>query len=485
MYRNTASFSGSNIVPTAHLPSPNKTIDDSDSEMSILLDQKRKQLDEEIAQFKAVKDKEFQEFEKSLRKQRQKRRREHRGKTDESSSTEPGSKPGALSLLAGASKEDAEINGNATHFTKDSQKTDGEKPAKRAPSSKPTISLVRRNIKGETTPPGPGSPLPTDHLSKQISRSPPNQNLAHTPPKGRSSKGLTSPPPGKEGHDSFAGVFTPSYLPLLESKANEDVLKSQIPGIKLQRHNSFSNSQTSSELISPVARSHRSQTAPTFPSTSLPSALRTASGTAVRRRKHVTFKLADSVVVDPSSSYEEMPSPEPRQESSEEMNGITELMGNGKAHPHAEHETDDEADNELTPPFWKRQIRSPTMKGRERNSSADTITDVPASGADPNLSPKSFEDTLDQADDGGSAVGFFELDEEIASPGFGEVRPFEIDDGDVDDPREEEKGRGRGSRGRHDGHGWADGKGNVYEYGGSVPINIVRPSGSWIGSFGH
>jgi hypothetical protein len=38
--------------------------------------------------------------------------------------------------------------------------------------------------------------------------------------------------------------------------------------------------------------------------------LRTASGSAIKKRKHVTFQLGDATVVEPSSSYSELPSPE-------------------------------------------------------------------------------------------------------------------------------------------------------------------------------
>ena len=465
MYRHSASFPGNHIGPTTKPSSSNRVSDDSDSDMSLLLEQKRQQLDEEIVQFKALKDKEFQDFENSLRKQRRKRKREAKAQKESSRPNEPEARPGALSLLGGVNKNGNQLNGGTEPARKTFDKSEDGRSARHPSSSQPTTSLDRQNIKGETTPPRAGSPLPTEHLSKQISRSPPNPNLAHTPPKGWSRKAPTPSTPIKENHDSFTGVFTPAYLPLLESKATKDPLHHQTADPKLQRHNSFSHSQTSSSILSPTSQSQRSQTAPVLPSTSLPSALRTASGSAVRRRKHVTFKLADSVVVDPSSSYEEGPSPEPREEGGDEMHGMNSDRRNGK--PHAEESTSNEAEAGLPPPSWKRQIRSPTIKGRERRPS-------PIS-ADPNLSPRA---NLDQADDGGSGVGFFELDEEIASPGFGAVRPFEMDE--ADDLQEDETAKGRWKQGDY----FEDEKGQTYEYGGSVPIDI-RPTGSWVGTFGH
>ena len=460
MYRNSASFPGNNIVPLG-LASPSKSNDDSEPDLPALLDRKRRQLDEEITQFKALKDKEFEDFERSLKKQRQKRKTGHKKKKDASASVGSDSKPGALSLLGGPLKNEVHQNGN----TLPSQSSDRpETPPRRTPLSKPTTSIDRSNVNGETTPPGTGSgsPSTTKHLCEQLSRSPPLQIPPYRPLKEKSSKeniSLVS----KEQHDSFAGVFTPAYLPLLDSK---ETRHSEIPEIKLQRHNSFSNSQTSS-MLSPISRSHRALTAPTLPSTSLPSALRTASGTAVRKRKHVTFQLADSAVVDPSSSYEELPSPEPRAESANEMNGISELMTNGNRQDTG---TDDETDEGLLPPFSSRRLSSPTIKGKAKDST--TVMD-------PELSPRSLGDHLDEADDGGSGVGFFELDEEIASPGFGTVRPFEVDDL-ADDLRENEKARSRRAERPVNG-----GEKYTFEYGGSVPIDIVRPSGSWVGSFGH
>ena len=464
MYRHAASFPGNNIGPTAKPSSSNRVSDDSDSDMSLLLEQKRQQLDEEIVQFKALKDKEFQDFENSLRKQRRKRKREAKAQKESPRPIDPEARPGALSLLGGVNKNGNQANGDTESMRKSSDKSEDGRTTRHPSSSQPTTSLDRQNIKGETTPPRAGSPLPTERLSKQLSRSPPTPGLAHTPPKGWSHRGPTPSTPIKENHDSFMGVFTPAYLPLLESKATKDTLHSQTHDPKLQRHNSFSHSQTSSSILSPTSRSQRSQTAPILPSTSLPSALRTVSGSAVRRRKHVTFKLADSVVVDPSSSYEEGPSPELREEGSDEMHGLNSAQSNGKSH--AAGNTSNEAEAGLPPPTWK-QMRSPTIKGEKRRPS-------PIS-ADPNLSPRA---NLDQADDGGSGVGFFELDEEIASPGFGAVRPFAMEE--ADDLQEDERQNGRGRRGDY----FEDEKGQTYEYGGSVPIDI-RPSGSWVGTFGH
>jgi hypothetical protein len=165
----------------------------------------------------------------------------------------------------------------------------------------------------------------------------------------------------------------------------------------------------------------------------------------------------------------ETPSPESREESNEEMNGISEIIAR-KAN--TERETEEEAEIGPMPPFSQKQIRSPTIKDKEWSSST-------AAGSDPD--PRPLEDGLGQAEDRGSGVGFFQLDEEIASPGFVEVLPFETDE--VDDLHEEEQGKQRG--GRDDDLNEDMYMKHTFEYSGSVPIDIVKPSGSWVGSFGH
>lgn len=195
-----------------------------------------------------------------------------------------------------------------------------------------------------------------------------------------------------------------------------------------------------------MRRTNRSHTEPAIPSTSLPSALRTASGTAVRKRKHVTFQLADSAIVEPSSSYEEMPSPSPNDEGNKD--GSLEAASS--------------SDEDVPAPKHglALAVPSPDLRGRERSSIPGDLT---------------------TAIEGGGAGGFFELDEELSSPGLDAAKPFveDFDDG-TSSPVDSRRGENeRGSR-RKDRD-----KLQTYEYGGSVPIDIVRPSSSWVGSFGH
>jgi hypothetical protein len=471
MYRNSASIPANNIVTSS---GSSRDGDDSNSEVARLLNQKRREIEQEVALFKASKDQEFRDFEKSLLKSKHRRKRNDQPKKSASKANDGAAHPSALSLLAGVPRATSRVvDGDAAE-----QVPERLAVVKSAPSSKPTISLDRSNIKGQTTPPTGESPRPSEKLVRQISRSPDNRGTGPCADTsvGRDCKADEHRGPANSSNDSFAGVFTPSYLPLLESQQNQRPTNGQPPEIRLQRHNSFSHSQSSSEMFSPVSRSQRSQTAPILPSTSLPSALRTASGTAIRKRKHVTFQLADSAIVEPSSSYEEMPSPEPREESKNDVGAITEVMSNGTKEREAVAEDSDEGT--IFPLFGHKPLRSPTIKGKELSNTKEYPF------PDALLSSELLQGDLLQAVDGGSGVGFFELDEEIASPGFGEVRPFEFDDGPASEDQNKAHEKLKHTRDDLDLDEEAYLK-TTYELSGSVPINISRPSGSWIGSFGH
>ena len=208
--------------------------------------------------------------------------------------------------------------------------------------SKPTVSLDKLTINGTTTPPLIGTPP----LARALSRSP--SNLSATPPRKSAGK---SPTPDDRDAD-FRGLFTPSYLPLLESRER---------GPTQQRRTA-------------PPQPKRALSSPSTSSSSLPSALRTASGTPARKRKHVTFQLADTAIVEPSSSHGELPSPQLQisQESIDQM-----------------------------------------MEDAARNEAAPLAN--PSASAPP--SDAGFSGGLSSAEDGGSGVGFFELDEELSDLG--------------------------------------------------------------------
>jgi len=257
-----------------------------------------------------------------------------------------------------------------------------------------------------------------------------------------------------------------------------------------------------------VVATKRTHSTPHLPSTSLPSALRNSSGkgsdgtnggsSAIRKRKHVTFQLADSAIVDPSSSYEELPSPEPRHSSGPVrqlgvfLNDTQEVKDTDNLHTSTIKRSDNPEQliqntggdsNSLSPKTSnqrKGRLRSPAISPLPSPSPSPTIN-----GQVSSTDESGFSGGLVASADGGSGVGFFELDEELASPAFTEDRSFdlvrvesaELSKSDDDLLFDEKRG------------GDALGGGDVQVgsfAAGSVPINIIRqPTGSWIGSYGH
>lgn len=259
-------------VAHSYLPSPApEELSESDSDILATLEEKRREIDQEIEAFRRQKEKEFRAFEDELRSR--KRRNAVNG---------PQRPISPISGLSNLMENKLHIDGSINKEKEkkgDGRTLGGLKPA--LGPSKPSVSLDKVTIKGMTTPPVSGTPP----SARTLSRSP--TNLSATPPPP-SEKETGKSPSLSDRENNFHGLFTPGYLRLL------DVQPSSLP----QNSNSLS-----------VSRSKRAVTSPTLPpSNSLPSALRTASGTA-RKRKHVTFRLGDSVVVDPSSSYEESTSP--------------------------------------------------------------------------------------------------------------------------------------------------------------------------------
>lgn len=283
MYRHAAQIN----MARSSLPSPAKD-ESSDSESEILaeLDAKRRQLAEEITSFRAQKEKEFRTFERELRSKRRGGRSQLTG--------------AQAARAAKATKGSSAIAAVSNVFVAKPVRPNGLSKGKPLSSdlpnlksrlsalpSQPTAGVDKLTINGTTTPPIVGTPP----LTRSLSRSP--TILSITPPRKGGAKLLNKR--DEDGTD-FAGLFTPKYLPLLEARP-----ATSLPPV-------------------PIASSHpkRALNVPVLPSTSLPSALRTASGSAMRKRKHVTFQLGDTTIVEPSSSYEELPSPE-KQVSSERI----------------------------------------------------------------------------------------------------------------------------------------------------------------------
>ncbi|KAJ9495210.1 hypothetical protein H2202_009237 [Exophiala xenobiotica] len=545
MYRNSSQVN--NYMSRNALPSPDKTnTSDSEADIIDILDRKRKELDDEISKFKAAKDREFRGFEKDLRSRRKARACEiSPSKTSSSINSSP------LSLL-GSTHNGCANGWGGGHKAKRGGGGDrvGDKTARPPPLSKPTLSLDKLNINGETLLPGAhnlGTPPTPSFLPK---RSPSTGSATSTPPRAQQAN-KQPPTPGSEKSDGFAGVFTPVYLPLLESRdrplcvdspkalSTEEEEKKRLQlnqdtkqEAERQRIQLESSQSLPEQPVSPtVLASKRTRSDPQMGSgstmSSLPSALRTPSGTHgghKHKKKHVTFQLADSKVVEPSSSYEESPvggaSPTPSSSSSlslslnhsfqsrvEDMDGPDE-----NRYTHHEETTNAKSNNESrdgrgSTPAGKSKSKSLSLSLRERRrgKGGRFLSPMPSPLPSPAPSPtingdnillgsgggsaspdeSGFSGGLSGADDGGSGVGFFELDEELASPGLREKpMELELDDKDL---LADGGASGKSGGGRREDNNEGVTAGSFRS--GSVPIDIVRPNGmitpSWVGSFGH
>ncbi|KIX05908.1 uncharacterized protein Z518_03882 [Rhinocladiella mackenziei CBS 650.93] len=490
MYRHSAQV---NCMSQNGPPSPDNT-SDSESDIIEVLDQKRKQLDEEIFRFKAAKEREFREFERDLRVKRkrspdaQQSSQSSPNKHFFSSSSNTAS---VLNLLA--SVQNGAANGWRPYRPKRYEDGTGDRIINHAPLSKPTLSLDKLNISGETLPlVNPlGTPPTPSILTRSVSRSPSPGSANTTPPRPRVEQ-IPPPTPTNDKSDCFAGVFTPTYLPLLESRDRTPLARSPRPeeerkrlqldadAEKQEQHMQSSQSLPSRSISSSIVATKRTQSTPQLPSTSLPSALRSSSGGG-RKRKHVTFQLADSKVVEPSSSYEEMSSPE----MGEKETSFDERLANGDLSLPEDEKEEEGIKRAERPNFL-------TVTEKRRGRGRRFVSPVPSPLPSPSPSPtingstnfpvlvspdeSGFSGGLMEAEDGGSGVGFFELDEELASPGLREGKPFtwELESAPEELDINEKMGTNEVTPDSFT--------------AGSVPIDIVKPhsiSGSWVGSFGH
>ena len=322
MYRHSAPAT----AVKAPLPSPAPDdLGDSEAELVTQLDRKWRLLDSQIERFKAQKRREFHDFEVELRSKRKLGRSKANASTPPAPGTDPDhSRPSRYS--------EADIL-----------------------SLKPTVSVSALTVNGTTTPPLSGLSTSPLALSRQLSRSPIPQNLAATPPRSRTSSHKTLP----DYNSDFPGLFTPTFLPLLDSHLPSSDTASPAP--------------PADGVASPLTK--RAHTAPS--AASRPSALRTASGPTVwHKRKQVMFQLRDEMIVEPSSSYEETSSP-----YSDEEDGYKDVVDTRTPYGAG--------------PMPMDRLRSPPNRngspmGRHRSRPSDTVADV-----------------------GVATGGFFELDEEL------------------------------------------------------------------------
>ena len=280
-------------TPSATLPSCPSFTEDCEQDILRALDRKRKELDEEIAQFRAKKDLEYKEFEAGLRNKRKVNyiSRDHSQQIDTLAQTN-GS---PISIPSRSLSPNSDLN---------AAKSDNGR--NEHPEVFEENGLAKKNAAALSLPSPSPSPSNSSSTSSQSGK------------KVKSMAGSITPPVYERDRD-FHGLFTPTYLTLL------DVKQSSLPKQTSAGH--FRHLPESSRLSpddlkhntsSPTTKRnslsiYRDKTvSPTIkPSTSLPSALRrTSSDGRPKSPKHVTFQLSDLTVVDPSSSYEELPTPE-------------------------------------------------------------------------------------------------------------------------------------------------------------------------------
>ena len=298
MHRNTTP----SYMMQHSLPSPEYTGDsDSDSDIIKELEQKRRELDEDVARFRAQKDKEFRDFEVELKATRQKRAQPHQDQRNDH-------------LLNGCGKH-ARSSG-AHHVRQSSASIQLIKPKAGSKVTHPTISLNPTNIRGETiqqshalyTPPTPTAQLPitTEKTTIPIEQS--------------SSRGKAVLSPQQPRKDAFTGVFVPDFLPLLDSmddrlsrpaEGTQTEPASPIDRLVIETMPVQASSLPTASSISEgfhIVTNKRAYTSPSAVNrTTLPPIIRNVNGRkrSSGKRKHVTFQLADRAIVEPSSDYEE------------------------------------------------------------------------------------------------------------------------------------------------------------------------------------
>ena len=547
MYRHHSTALAMAAKISTLLPSPmsvDTSASETESDTRAALDGKRKQLDEEIARFKSQKEEEFRDFELQLRRKRKRQGSPANGEYQLART--PPTDPSVLSLLGSRPQTNGYAHRQNGHATLRPKAT---------PLSKPTLSVEKLTIVGTNAPPA-ATDAPPSVLARSLTgnarqpRTEPQETTSLPPiPKTQNNTKQEPPPPPitRDYNDSFAGVFTPTYLPLLDSRTSSSNPVPQTPTQPLPAERSESNansytplpgSSSSSLPSSPISPripspAKRSYTSPLLPSntSSLPSALRgvSAYSAGTKKTKHVTFRLADSSVVEPSSSYEEMSSPDLPSETinrNTKSNGIDEMLS-----------------REGIPWSWNKGPTSPIVdkndgmslagdgeddgdeEGEEDSglyiaggsSSATTAAENDSTAAAGGLQ---FQET----EDGGSGVGFFELEEEMNTPSPGlsprvrsprsdRNRFFEDwgalpDDDDGGTARDESNGEAYTTEEdiaaeleaatdeeKEEGfmvQGLGISNGKEREIlpstfsSGSVPIDIVvRPSSSWVGSLGN
>lgn len=328
------------------LPSPEYTGDsDSDSEIIQELEQKRRQLDEEIANFRAHKEKEFKDFEAELKARRRQKRalqlsfeRQSASNNYEFTKNSPSATPPNQSMPSGREKKACSPRGQSSK--RHSEPIRLIKPNSGPKATSPTICLDRMTIQGQNVPKSHASPLqtpPTPSGTPSFTSSNSSRDSSITADKPvcsefasiNSDQPREHPPVSPEERfkeEAFAGLFVPGYLQLhgsrndrsnrmIEGTATEPAsptAPSMIPESMTQHSTSLPTPSSIPDSFH-VPTTKRSYTSPSAVTRgTLAPIIRNVNGRKRTngKRKHVTFQLADRAIVEPSSSYEEGPSPD-------------------------------------------------------------------------------------------------------------------------------------------------------------------------------
>ncbi|KAI9734544.1 MAG: hypothetical protein M1834_002145 [Cirrosporium novae-zelandiae] len=269
------------------------------------LERKRKQLDEEIEKFRAEKDREYQLFEQLLRNQYKNKKRE----LDEISSTWPAQDQNSnSSALPGI--HEAGYEGSAASKARAIIDTDGRGRSLKRQAHNENMRSTDKNDQQRLS-------IQLDHLP---------QTFMHDHPESYT--------PTHDRETEFRGLFTPSYLPLLDSrsrsreKIKQDSSNSSSNTVlfhpRYQDHNTpFHNGERSTSEPNSVSHSPLSVSPPTdsLPSTLAPSrppilyrslsstntlvsALRNPLKHKSKPKKRVSIRIDDMIVL-PNQSIED------------------------------------------------------------------------------------------------------------------------------------------------------------------------------------
>lgn len=344
MYRGASAF----VMHNNSLPSPDYTGDsDSESEFAQELVHKRRQLDEEVARFSALKDKEFRDFEHDLKARRRREKvqqhflRNSNNYYHDFVRNSPSASPPASSISMLTGREEKIQNPHPSYNARQSEPIRLMKSSAGPKATTPTICLDKISIIGENVPQTSSSqlhspPTPSSTVSQIAARASPTIHPRSASSERASPRPKASKSSNKKHDDNLADLFSPPYLPLFE--AGQERL-AEIEGTQTEPASPTSHSVdiqaipiTSSSLPTESSMSNEfhvpsAKRAYTSPSAlnrkTLPPIIRNVNGRkrAGGKRKHVTFILADRAIVEPSSSYEEGPSPDIDDESDRRGSG--------------------------------------------------------------------------------------------------------------------------------------------------------------------